>query len=269
MSIDLPSAPQPSGSPGHRSYPWRLFFLLLAGAVVGVFALLPYLTVLLSPTLSAHPLPLPLPVIVGLQAVTNFSVAIGVGLLLAPKVGLGAPLLESWLYRTKRFAFGSTAIISVSVGAALGFVILLLLRSPLGSVLSAMPLSTESAMPLWKRFLACFYGGLDEEILMRLFLLSFVIWLFRLIGRGAAASRATAVFWASNLLVALAFGAGHLPLAARLAPLVPSLVAMVISLNAIAALGFGYLYWKRGLEAAILAHFCADIVLHVFGPFLA
>ncbi|MDP9098903.1 MAG: hypothetical protein M3N48_07905 [Verrucomicrobiota bacterium] len=44
------------------------------------------------------------------------------------------------------------------------------------------------------------------------------------------------------------------------------LVTTVISLNALVALGFGYLYWKRGLESAMLAHFSADIVLHVIGP---
>jgi len=55
-------------------------------------------------------------------------------------------------------------------------------------------------------------------------------------------------------------------LAAQLTPLTPFLVTTVILLNAVAALGFGYLYWKRGLESAMLAHFSADIVLHVVGP---
>jgi membrane protease YdiL (CAAX protease family) len=45
-------------------------------------------------------------------------------------------------------------------------------------------------------------------------------------------------------------------------------VITVISLNALVAVGFGYLYWKRGLESAMLAHFSADVVLHVLGPIL-
>ena len=57
----------------------------------------------------------------------------------------------------------------------------------------------------------------------------------------------------ANLLVALAFGAGHLPLAASLHILTPELVVILIGLNAFVALGFGYLYWSRGLEAAMLA----------------
>jgi hypothetical protein len=31
---------------------------------------------------------------------------------------------------------------------------------------------------------------------------------------------------------------------------------------------FGWLYWRRGLEAAIVAHFAADLVLHVAAPLL-
>ena len=46
----------------------------------------------------------------------------------------------------------------------------------------------------------------------------------------------------------------------------PLLIAAIVSLNAVAALGFGYLYWKRGIEAAMLAHFSADIILHVCAP---
>jgi membrane protease YdiL (CAAX protease family) len=113
--------------------------------------------------------------------------------------------------------------------------------------------------------LACAYGGLDEEILMRLFLLSVLLWVLTKIFR--ASPRNMILFWSANLLAALVFGAGHLPAAASLHILLtPSLVVTVIGLNAFVALGFGYLYWSRGLEAAMLAHFTADLVLHVVGP---
>ena len=68
---------------------------------------------------------------------------------------------------------------------------------------------------------------------------------------------------------ALAFGAGHLPMAAKLAPLTAGVVARVVAYNAFAGFVFGWLYWKRGLEHAMLAHFCADLVLHVAMPLLA
>jgi membrane protease YdiL (CAAX protease family) len=53
-------------------------------------------------------------------------------------------------------------------------------------------------------------------------------------------------------------------------PITPLVVAVALSLNGIAAVVFGVLYRKRGLEAAMIAHFTADFVIYVVGPaFLA
>ena len=46
-------------------------------------------------------------------------------------------------------------------------------------------------------------------------------------------------------------------------PLTPALITRTIVLNSLAGIAFGWLYWRRGLEAAMLAHFSTDIVLHV------
>jgi membrane protease YdiL (CAAX protease family) len=40
-------------------------------------------------------------------------------------------------------------------------------------------------------------------------------------------------------------------------------ILRAVLLNGLGGIVFGYLYWKRGLEAAMIAHFSADIVLHV------
>jgi hypothetical protein len=256
----------------HRSladpprYPWRLFFLLWAGAIFAVLAIVPYLEVVLASTLAAHRLRIPLFLVCLIQGTTYFSVATGLGLLLARKIGLGAPYLEAWLYGKPCPPGRGWVWISCVTGLGLGVLILILLRSPLGAALAALPVATEGSMPIWKRFLACFYGGLGEEIVMRLFLMSLVAWIAGKVWKTASGLPSAGAFWLANILVAVAFGAGHLPLAAQLTPLTPLLVTAVISLNAVAALGFGYLYWKRGLESAMLAHFSADIVLHVLGP---
>jgi len=42
-------------------------------------------------------------------------------------------------------------------------------------------------------------------------------------------------------------------------------VAAALLLNGIAGVDFGYLYWKRGLESAMIAHFCGDFVIYVLG----
>jgi len=46
-------------------------------------------------------------------------------------------------------------------------------------------------------------------------------------------------------------------------------VTRAIVLNGLAGIVWGWLYWKSGLEAAMVSHFSADIVLHVIWPLLA
>ena len=249
-----------------RPYPWRVFFVLLAGSVLSILAVLPYLTVVLRPILAVHPLRLPLPLLALIQGTTNCSVAIILGLLVSRKIGLGAPVLEAWLYGRPSGAGRGLFWISCATGLGLGLVTVALIRSPLGAALTALPIASEGAMPVWKRFLACFYGGFCEEILMRLFFLSLVAWLLGKLWKMPSGLPSSGALWIANILVAVAFGAGHLPLASQLTVLTPLLVTAIISLNGIVALGFGYLYWKRGLESAMLAHFSADIVLHVLSP---
>jgi len=72
-----------------------------------------------------------------------------------------------------------------------------------------------------------------------------------------------AAFWAANLLAAILFGLGHLPATAALVPLSKIVVLRAVVLNGFAGIIFGYLYWKRGLESAMVAHFSCDLIVHV------
>jgi membrane protease YdiL (CAAX protease family) len=62
-------------------------------------------------------------------------------------------------------------------------------------------------------------------------------------------------------LAALLFGAAHLPAAAAMgAGLTAPVLAYIILGNTVAGVLFGTLYWRSGLEAAILAHAFAHVV---------
>lgn len=55
---------------------------------------------------------------------------------------------------------------------------------------------------------------------------------------------------------------GHLPVARVLSPtLTAPLVAYVIIANALFGVVAGYLYWRRGLESAVIAHMLAHVVM--------
>jgi membrane protease YdiL (CAAX protease family) len=109
---------------------------------------------------------------------------------------------------------------------------------------------------------------ITEELLTRLFLLSLFALGARRLLTPTADGLPAAPFWVANALAALLFGLGHLPTAFGRVPLTPVVWAYAIVLNGICGMVFGWLYWRKGLEAAMVAHFMVDIVLHGIGPVL-
>ena len=192
--------------------------------------------------------------------------AIGVGLFAGRKLGLGAPLLEAWLYgRQSRQSVRGSLGFGALVGIAVGVVVLvpLLIAAP---YLPGLPLVSAGRAALWKRVIVGLYGGIDEEILTRLFMLSLFAWLGTKVFRKHEAGLSATIFWIANIVAAILFGLGHLPSASLVMQITPAVVALALILNGIPAVTFGYLYWRRGLESAMIAHFCADFVLYAIGP---
>ena len=75
------------------------------------------------------------------------------------------------------------------------------------------------------------------------------------------------MFIVAIVVATLLFGAGHLPAAfAAGRPHGPVAIGRIVLLNAIGGVAFGTVFWWRGLEHEMLAHFSADLVLHVVAP---
>jgi len=255
---------------------WRLFFILLAAAALGLVAVVPYSLALQSSTALAdvaQQAGMPLWLLIAIQLAPQailFGVVIWVGLSLARSVGLGLPLLED-LLRGSNISAALRRILPISVilGVILGLLIIALdsyvFQPALLAQIGESALAGDSAIRVapWKGLLASFYGGINEEILLRLFLMSLLVWLGRFVHKKADGSPSLAVLWIANILAAVIFGLGHLPATAAMVALTPLVVIRAIVLNGIGGVGFGYLYMKHGLEAAMISHFTADIVLHV------
>ena len=92
--------------------------------------------------------------------------------------------------------------------------------------------------------------------------MTLVVWaLYKLVQKGRGEVR-TAYVIAAVLTSALLFAAGHLPAAAFLAGgLDPALVVYVLVANSLFGIAAGLLYWKRGLESAMIAHIFAHVVM--------
>jgi membrane protease YdiL (CAAX protease family) len=253
---------------------FRQAAVLWAGGVIGTVALMPYAMELLSEQFAkaGTETGLGAPALAALsvlQTAVLLGVAVSVGLWAARKTGLSAPVSEALLRRqpigpvVKGFALSS-----LLVGTAAGLVVVLL------DLLAFQPLMAGAELPKlaepawWKGALASLYGGITEELLCRLFLLSALALLLAWPSRTRDRLRAW-TFWTANLLAALLFGLGHLPATAGLMPLTPLVVTRALILNGLFGLPMGWLFWKRGLESAMLAHGVGDIVLHVVTPAVA
>jgi membrane protease YdiL (CAAX protease family) len=258
----------------NKPFNWKVFFILWIAVIFGVIAVIPYSLELQGSALQELDLPIPLPALIAIQIVQNaliFGILIAAGLFFAGRIGLGAPILEA---RLKGESIGDRvrAILPLSIIAGvvaslliIGLEVLIFqpaLLKELGN--NANMLNLQTSQPAaWKGFLASFYGGIVEEVLLRLFLMSVLAWLGKFISHTPNGFPTSGIVWTANILAAIFFGLGHLPATATIIPLTPLVVSRAIVLNGLAGVAFGWLYWKRGLEAAMVSHFTADIILHV------
>lgn len=253
---------------------WKVFWILFAAAILATILVLPYAMDVQSSAVDLTKLPIPLSLVITLQIVQNailFAIAIFGGLFFAGRVGLGTPILDSFT-RGQSVTDKVRALLPLSVilGVVSTLVVLGLeifffqpaMLKELGDTAAALNLQT-SQPAAWKGFLASFYGGIAEEILLRLFVMSFFVWLGRFLSQTSDGKPTHGIFWIANILAAVLFGFGHLPTMALLVPLTPLVIARTILLNGLIGVVCGWLYWQRGLEAAMISHFSADLVLHV------
>ena len=177
------------------------------------------------------------------------TLLVPLGCLQAPKVGLDAPLIGALLQGGPAGAvahrqFKPALLVAV---AAAG---ILLLYGWMSQQRFRGTAAETFAMPLLTRLA---YGGVGEELLMRWGLMK-----LRLPG--------SAPFLLGAGLAALLFAAGHLPMLYLLLPEATSAMVLAVLLgNAVAGFLFGLLYWKQGLEAAMLAHALAHLIAWTAG----
>jgi membrane protease YdiL (CAAX protease family) len=246
-------------TPAPRLSHWRLALVFGGALGIGTMLVLPYVTATTGHPLAGSGLPVgALIAISGVQgAIVGFLLS-WAGLAMGQSIGLDAPLVRAWIARTPFRGpahWGKAALVGVLVTA----VVFVIDKVFFAQLLAAVP-ETAGHAARWKGALASFYGGVGEELQVRLFLMTALAWGL------AKVSRSTApwIFVVALTLAALAFGAGHLPLAAQVFGSLSTVVVVhTVLLNAVAGVAFGVLYWRWGLEHAMVAHFCADIVIHV------
>lgn len=259
---------------------WRLFGLLVAMLAIGYVAVIPYSLSLNAKAVQSLTTTLPLPAVIALQTLQGiilYSILAGVGLYVAGRIALGAPILQDWVEGGSVKARVRRIIRPALIVGIVGSVILIALEVGIFAPLLSRDLSRHGTTlpasltpPAWQGLLASLYGALDEEILLRLFVLTVLAWLGSRVWKSGVRRPGNGVLWTANILAAILFGLGHLPATAAAGlPIDALVVTRAVILNGLLGVGFGWLYFTDGLESAMLAHFSADIILHVVAPLLA
>ncbi len=246
---------------------WRLFFALWAASAFASAAAIPYALNLGLMTETSR-LPVAQRLAIALHVLMNiafFAVVVFLGLFLGRRVSLGAPFLEGWLAHRLVDGFRRMAFLSVFSGALCGLALFVLDRFVFA--LAIPPITAfQAGPPVWTRVLVSFYGGICEELGMRLGIMTFIVWLTWLVRKSSDNKPTSGGVWIAIVLVSIPFGLGHLPMTSQFMEVTSLVVFRALVLNGIAGVLFGWLFWRHGLEAAIAAHFSTDIVLHVLLP---
>ncbi len=262
----FPSLPGESAAPDGRVSPLRMWAALVGLATLGLLVSTPFLLRVLQEMLGGRHVPLPLGVVLLLQDVQVLilaGLAAAAGVWTAPRVGLDAPLVRARLggaqVAGRLFRRVPDAVLAGTLSAACVLLLSVALKSRLPSGVGEFP-----GMSPWTTATAAAYGALVEEILCRWGLLAVFAYLLDRLG----VSRPTG-FWVANVAAALGFGLLHLPAAFALG-MHPNFVGVAYLLvgNGLVGLVFGWLFRRRGLESAMLAHGSTDLWLHTVFPVL-
>jgi hypothetical protein len=172
--------------------------------------------------------------------------------------GLKAPYLEALLSRRPIPPFAGTALGSFAVG--IGTACLVLAMDRLLFAGASLPrIRSIGALPLWMRSIVPLYAAVTEEVVYRLGLMTMVVWLATVVAGRRAERPIVAAAWLGILVSAGLFALAHV----ANAPNATHPVLRAMALNGLSGIVLGWLYWKRGFEAAILAHFGADVFIYV------
>ncbi len=247
-------------------------FLLFTLGFIGVLSLAPLTMHLLAAQPEAPAVPVWLIQFLSIvQPSIMLFLMVWLGSVYSRKVGLRAPVIEVLSSTGTREAVRDALkpqIVPGLVGGVLGGAFLAAFYGVMGGHLPAAFRAAGEGLDLpW--YTKLLYGGITEEILVRWGVMSFLAWLvYRLTQRGprdGSDLRAHNIV-AAIVLSSLVFAAGHLPAAFSLAPqMTAPLLAYILVGNASFGLIAGFLYWKRGLECAILAHMIAHVTMIAIG----
>ena len=174
-----------------------------------------------------------------------------IGIILAKKTGL---------WKDEKNITKKPLLTSVLVGVIGGFALilpdLLFFRK-----YSEAIMNSYAAKPTVVYILAAIiYGGVFEEVMLRLFMMSLIALLLHKLFERKQGQPTTKILITANAIAALLFAAGHLPATLSMIGNSPLIIFRCFLLNGAFGLLFGYLYRKYGLRYAMISHAGCHVV---------
>lgn len=200
--------------------------------------------------------PLLLRLLAVLQPAVLVALCVALGMWAAPRVGFDAPAVRAWAERRPAWPALRPQFAPAAWGGLAIAVMLVGFWSVVRSQAFAAPV-TAFELPLATKLL---YGGIVEELLLRWGVMSLFVWIAWRLGGGARPVPAWPI-WTGLIASSMLFAAGHLPVLFVLLPDAPAwFVGFALTGNFIPGMVFGWLFWRRGLEAAMIAHALAHLL---------
>lgn len=186
-----------------------------------------------------------------LQSVIYALILGSIGIVLSNKIGL-------WKnFKTEKKGLTKSIIVSIIGGLSLILFDVLLFSNYIESVKQLYEVKPSISYILS----SFFYGGVIEEVMIRLFLMSLLSLIIYKVFFKKSKNIPTIVFIISNVVTALLFAAGHLTTTfAMMGQLTPMILVRCFLLNGGLGLLFGWLYRKYGIKYSIIAHIGTHLI---------
>jgi len=131
-----------------------------------------------------------------------------------------------------------------------------------GATMSRTP-SLSSHPPIGNRVLVALIGSLGEELVFRVVIATITAWVIYFLLRFVVAEPKRPAQWISVFAAAIGVGLMHVGQVGN-----PADFWRIMTVNVIGHSVYGFLYWTRGFEVAVLTHVIVTSLLYIGVPAL-
>ena len=178
-----------------------------------------------------------------------YAVILGlIGKIIAEKIGL-------W----RKISFESKPLIYTAIASIIGGMIFILADVfAFGKLIPAV-MDSYASKPSFSYIIASItYGGVVEEVMLRLFFMSLIAFVISKLSKDKTVTDTHIII--ANVLSALLFAAGHIPATLQTIGISPIIIFRCFLMNGGFGLLFGRMYRKYGIQYAMLTHAGVHIV---------